>query len=123
MQVFLERGFFTFYCYQLQDDRLKLARRQIDKETNFPINSNILAEYEYEVGRKPEKASFPKHGPYILYLIPYTYILYVIYVKYQVVSKQANKDQSIQFVVRRNYKQLQYALVCLHVALSRYLAI
>ena len=47
---------------QLQDDRLKLARRQIDKETDFPINSYVLA--EYEVGRKPDKASFPKHGPY-----------------------------------------------------------
>ena len=47
---------------QLQDDRLKLARRQIDKETNFPINSYVLA--EYEVGRKPDKSSFPKHGPY-----------------------------------------------------------
>ena len=30
---------------QLQDDRLKLARRQIDKETDFPINSYVLAEY------------------------------------------------------------------------------
>ena len=37
---------------QLQDDRLKLARRQIDKETNFPINSYVIA--EYEVGRKPD---------------------------------------------------------------------
>ena len=34
-------------------------------------------------------------------------------------TSNVNKDQSIQFVVRRNYKQLQYALVCLHVALSR----
>ena len=48
---------------QLQDDRLKLARRQIDKETDFPINSYVLA--EYEVGRKPDKSSFPKHGPYL----------------------------------------------------------
>ena len=30
---------------QLQDDRLKLAKRQVDKETNFPINSYVLAEY------------------------------------------------------------------------------
>ena len=29
---------------QLQDDRLKLARRQIDKEADFPINSYVLAE-------------------------------------------------------------------------------
>ena len=27
---------------QLQDDRLKLARRQVDKETNFPINSYVI---------------------------------------------------------------------------------
>ena len=47
---------------QLEDDRLKIAKRQIDKEANFPINSYVLA--EYETGRKPDKLSFPKHGPY-----------------------------------------------------------
>ena len=47
---------------QLQDDRLKIARRQVDKETNFPINSYVLV--EYETGRKPDKGSYPLHGPY-----------------------------------------------------------
>ena len=42
---------------------LKLARRQIDKETDFPINSYASA--EYEVGKNLDKASFPKHGPYL----------------------------------------------------------
>ena len=37
---------------QLKDDKLKLARRQIEKETNFPINSYVLAEYET---KKPDK--------------------------------------------------------------------
>ena len=46
---------------QLSDDRLKIAKRQIDEETNFPINSYVLAEYET---KKPDKASFSKHGPY-----------------------------------------------------------
>ena len=46
---------------QIEDDRLKIARRQIDKETNFPINSCVLAEYET---KKPDKTSFPKHGTY-----------------------------------------------------------
>ena len=34
----------------------------MDSPTDFPINSYVLA--EYEVGRKSDKSSFPKHGPY-----------------------------------------------------------
>jgi len=32
---------------QLQDDRLKLARRQVDKEADFPINSYALTYKEH----------------------------------------------------------------------------
>ena len=63
---------------QLQDDRLKLARRQIDKETDFPINSYVLA--EYEVGRKPDKSSFPKHGPYQVVVVSKQGSVYIQFV-------------------------------------------
>ena len=46
---------------QIENDRLKSVRRKIDKDTNFPINSYVLAEYET---KKSDKTSFPKHGPY-----------------------------------------------------------
>ena len=39
-----------------------LAAIDFDTETNFPINSYVLV--EYETGRKPDKGSYPLHGPY-----------------------------------------------------------
>ena len=46
---------------QRSTDLLHLAQRQVTNETNFPINSYVLAKYE---NKKPSKFHTNLHGPY-----------------------------------------------------------
>ena len=53
--------YYYYYYYWDPHNLLHLAQRQVTNETNFPINSYVLAKYE---NKKPSKFHTNLHGPY-----------------------------------------------------------